>query len=57
VSLAAVVLSSIVTGLVVPYSLSRFRMDPANASGPIATIIQDILSLVIYFAVATAVLG
>ncbi len=47
------VTSSVFTGLFFPYFFSRLRMDPANASGPIATIIQDLLSVVIYFAVAS----
>lgn len=55
-SLAAAVCSSVFTGLIVPYVFSRLRMDPANASGPIATIIQDLLSIVIYFSIATALL-
>jgi magnesium transporter len=55
-ALFASVLSSIITGLLIPFIFSRFRADPANASGPIATIIQDILSLLIYFAVATIML-
>lgn len=55
-SLLVAVCSSLFTGLCVPYVFSRFRMDPANASGPLATIIQDILSLVLYFSIATALL-
>ncbi len=57
VAMFATVLSSIFTGLLIPYVFTCFRSDPANASGPIATIVQDILSLLIYFAVATALLG
>jgi Mg/Co/Ni transporter MgtE len=34
----------------------HFKQDPANASGPIGTIIQDTLSVVIYLAVATLML-
>jgi len=45
-------LSSLFTGLVVPYLFSKLHVDPANASGPIATIIQDIISISIYFGVA-----
>ena len=30
---------------------------PRFGSGPLATVVQDLLSLVIYFAIATAVLG
>ncbi|MCU0968588.1 MAG: magnesium transporter [Rubrivivax sp.] len=36
-------------GLVLPWLLSRLRLDPAYGSGPLATIIQDVLSLLIYF--------
>lgn len=56
VSLFAAILSSLLTGLLIPYVFSRFRMDPANASGPTATIVQDLLSITIYFAVATSML-
>lgn len=37
----------------IPYLFGKLRLDPANASGPIATIIQDILSVLVYFGVAT----
>jgi magnesium transporter len=53
IALFVAILSSFFTGLVIPYSLGKFKFDPANASGPIATIIQDTLSVVIYFAVAS----
>ncbi|MBL0029726.1 MAG: magnesium transporter [Rhodanobacteraceae bacterium] len=42
--------------LILPVTLARFRIDPAFASGPLATVIQDLLSLLIYFAIATAML-
>jgi len=50
------ILSSIITGLFIPYVFSRLRFDPANASGPIATIVQDLMSVVIYLSVAKALL-
>lgn len=56
VSLFAAILSSIITGLLVPYLFSRIRLDPANASGPVATILQDIVSITIYLGVATVFL-
>jgi magnesium transporter len=56
ISLFGAIASSIVSGLLVPYAFARMRMDPADASGPIVTIIQDILSIVLYFAIATALL-
>ncbi|MEK7136959.1 MAG: magnesium transporter, partial [Patescibacteria group bacterium] len=56
IALTAAIISSVFTGLLIPYFASKLRLDPADASGPIATIIQDILSITIYFAVATALL-
>ena len=41
-------------GLLLPWLLARRGRDPAFGSGPIATIFQDVLSLVIYFAIAVA---
>jgi len=49
-------ISSLFTGLVVPFIFRRMKLDPANASGPIATIIQDILSVLVYFLVANLIL-
>ncbi len=43
-------------GLLLPWLLSRLSLDPAFGSGPMATIIQDVLTLFIYFAVMTALL-
>jgi Mg/Co/Ni transporter MgtE len=31
-------------------------MDPANASGPVATIVQDLATIAIYFGVASMLL-
>lgn len=52
ISLFLAVISAIFTGLVIPYLLAKIGLDPANASGPIATIIQDLISVSIYFLVA-----
>jgi len=40
-----------------PWLMSRGGRDPAYGSGPLATVIQDLLSLVIYFAIASAIMG
>lgn len=53
VALFAAILSSIITGLIVPFVFSRFKLDPANASGPIATIIQDLMGVTLYFVIAS----
>ena len=57
VSLAAAILSALITGLLIPKLFSHFKLDPANASGPIGTIIQDTLSIVIYLVFATLILS
>jgi len=38
-------------GLGLPWLLARRGLDPAYGSGPVATVIQDILSILVYFAV------
>lgn len=43
-------------GLALPAGFARLGWDPALASGPIATVVQDVLSLAIYFVIATAIL-
>jgi len=39
-----------------PFGLVRLGADPALASGPIATVLQDLLSVAIYLSIATALL-
>jgi magnesium transporter len=41
-------------GLTLPWFLARAGKDPAFGSGPVATIIQDVLSLLIYFAIVVS---
>jgi len=57
VALSLVVAGSVATtiGLGFPWLLSRIGVDPAFGSGPIATIIQDVLSLLIYFFISTLI--
>lgn len=42
--------------MVIPWLLDTFDFDPAFGSGPLATVIQDLSSILIYFAIAAAVL-
>jgi magnesium transporter len=37
-----------------PYLLHRLGRDPAFGSGPLATVVQDLASILIYFAIAAA---
>jgi len=52
ISLFLTILMAILIGIFIPWSLQKFKKDPAVGTGPFATIIRDILSLVIYFSVA-----
>ena len=52
--------SSVVSTLVaiaLPWCLQRLGSDPAFGSGPLATVLQDLLTIGIYFAVAIAITG
>ena len=42
--------------LTLPWLFNRLGLDPAFGSGPLATVIQDLLSVVIYLRIATAML-
>lgn len=44
-------------GLLLPFALERFNLDPATASAPLITSIADIGGVLIYFSIATAMLG
>lgn len=52
---AIVVAGAVATsiGLLLPWFLSRAGLDPALGSGPVATIIQDVLSLLVYFSLVS----
>ena len=50
VALLAAGAAATTVGLMFPWILSRLGKDPALGSGPIGTIVQDVLSLLIYFA-------
>jgi len=54
--LAACSIATIVAAAL-PILMSRRGRDPAFGSGPLATVAQDLLSLVIYFAVAALIIG
>lgn len=50
------IFSAGLVAVVIPWLLIRFKRDPAIGSGPFGTVIQDILSLVVYFLVASVLL-
>lgn len=49
-------LSSAFIGTLIPWILTRLDKDPAIGSGPFTTILQDLLSIIIYFSIAQALL-
>jgi magnesium transporter len=57
VSLALLCSCSIATAvaMALPITLRRLGFDPAFGSGPLATVIQDLLSIAIYFAIAVPI--
>lgn len=59
VALALVASCSVATAvaLALPAAFARAGRDPAFGSGPLATVLQDLLSLAVYFAIARAVVG
>jgi magnesium transporter len=59
VALALLASCSIATlvALVLPWAFQRVGHDPAFGSGPLATVIQDLLSIAVYFAIAGRVLA
>lgn len=56
-SLLLTVIIGPILGFLVPVFLNKIKLDPAVASGPFITTLVDILSLVIYFGLATLLLG
>jgi magnesium transporter len=57
VGLALFCASSIATlvAMALPFLFQRLGVDPAFGSGPLATVIQDLLSIAIYLAIATPI--
>ena len=43
--------------LLLPWLLNLLHKDPAFGSGPLATVVQDLLSIAIYLALASAIVG
>ena len=40
--------------MVLPWAFQRRGIDPAFGSGPLATVIQDLLSVAVYLAIVVA---
>jgi len=55
-SIFLTVWGTVLIAIALPYFFHRRGLDPAVASGPLATVVRDIMSLCIYLLVATAIL-
>ena len=55
-SLLAVIVFAALFGTFVPLTLDKYKIDPALATGPFITTVNDILGLVIYFLIGQSIL-
>ena len=55
-SLLAVIVFAALFGTFVPLMLDKYKIDPALATGPFITTVNDILGLFIYFLIGQAIL-
>lgn len=56
-TMVLVVLVGSLVGLSLPFLLSKLKMDPATASGPLVTTIADAVGVIVYFSIATSLLS
>lgn len=56
-ALVAGAVSASMIGLMLPWGLSKMNVDPAFGSGPMATVLQTVLTVLLYFEIMSAVLG
>ena len=56
-SLLIVIIFAAVAGSFVPLVLNKYKIDPALATGPFVTTLNDIIGLFIYFTVGTLLIG
>ena len=56
ISLFAVIIFAAVFGTFIPLALEKYNIDPALATGPFITTVNDVLGLFIYFMIGQAIL-
>jgi len=56
-AMVLIVLVSNLIGVLLPFILTRIRIDPAVVSNPLITSVADVVGLIIYFTIATRVIG
>lgn len=55
-AMLAVVIMGAMIGMLLPFLLERLNMDPATASTPLITSVADVVGILIYFSIASAIL-
>ena len=56
VSLLTVMIFAALFGTFIPLILDKYKVDPALATGPFITTINDVIGLFIYFSIAKLIL-
>jgi magnesium transporter len=56
-TMLTIIVAANLIGVMLPFILTKMRLDPAVASNPLITSITDVLGLLIYFAIASMVLS
>lgn len=56
-TMVSVVVVANIIGITLPFILTRLRLDPAVASSPLITTLADATGLLIYFTIASKILG
>ena len=57
ISMILIVITGSLIGMLLPFILSHFKLDPATASAPLVTSIADAIGVLIYFSIATQFLS
>jgi magnesium transporter len=57
IALLCVIVFAALFGTFVPLMLNQYKIDPALATGPFITTVNDIIGLMIYFAVGGVIAG
>lgn len=55
-AIVSTLMLAMLVALVIPYIATRLRYDPALTSGPVATVIRDVLTLLVYFMIVAVFL-
>lgn len=56
IAMVLVVITGSMIGMLLPFILARFNLDPATSSVPLITSIVDIVGILVYFSIATLIL-